>query len=83
MMTINEVSFSRPEVVAGFSVLLSLLVEISPSFLEVLLCDLHSLQVDPALERILRLRDLFQTVLLFHLRSEKFTNFSSFILLLH
>ena len=36
--------------------------------LGILLGDLHSLQVVPALEWVLGLRGLFQTILLFHLR---------------
>ena len=47
---------------------LFLSVETSPSFLEVLPWDLHSLQVVPALEWILGFRSLFQTMLLFQLR---------------
>ena len=43
-------------------------IEISPSFLQVLPWDLHSLLVDFALEWLLGFHDLFQTVLLIRLR---------------
>ena len=60
-------------------------VETLPSFLEVLLRGIFTPEVVPASEWILGLRDLFQTILLFYLRSEILIihPFLALILLLH
>ena len=60
-------------------------VETSSNFPEGLLRDRHSLQVGPALEWILGLRDLFQKFLLFHLRVgiKNVSHFSAVLVPLH
>ena len=71
VMTTSEVSFNRPEVVAGFGVVFCFCwlrsIRVSMNFSSEI--DLDSLQDDIALGLILGPRDLFHTILLFRLRT--------------
>ena len=71
VMTVEAVTMDQPKVGTGFSdICFFLPVETPPIRLEFLLWDLHSLQVGPALEWVLRIRGLFLTILLYHLPLE-------------